>query len=98
MTKLGYRLTTASIFVLAVCGAAVVWILADRTYVAGDRVTGWRMGVAGLALPALSLVACTLWLSRERRNGHALATVSWLKWALGISGFVWAGLVLFSLL
>lgn len=98
MTKLGYNLTTGGILTLAMCGSAIVWMLADRVYVTGDQASGWLIGIAGVALPAVSLLACAMWLRSERRRGHELAKVAWLWWAFGSSAFIWAGLLLFSLM
>lgn len=98
VTRLAYHSAAAALFLCGLAGAAVAWIRADRLYGAGDQVMGWRIGMAGLALPVLCLGACALWLRWLRGRGHPDADVAWLKWALLTSAAIWGGLFLFSLM
>lgn len=98
MTSRAYHLVAAAALLAGLAGAAGSWIMADRVYAAGGLTAGWRLGLAGVALPALCLLACEGWLGWRRRQGDPVAVVGWLRGALALSVFGWVGLFLFSLM
>ncbi|MGE0353867.1 MAG: hypothetical protein AB7I33_05910 [Gemmatimonadales bacterium] len=98
MTSRAYNLVAAAALLAGLAGAAGTWIMANRIYAGGNQVAGWRLGMAGVALPALCLLACEGWLGWRRRRGDPMALVGWLRGALALSVFGWVGLFLFSLM
>lgn len=98
MTRKWYGFTTGAVLAVTVGLTAILWHLGDRIYAGGAQWRGWTISMAGLALPALGLAGCALWLRQQRGRGDALATVPWLKGALGLSVIAWCAVVLFSLM
>lgn len=98
MAIVSYQRMTGIALAVAVMCTVVLWSWGDRLYRAGAQGAGWAIGMAGLAVPPLVLACCAIWLRRERRAGHAAATVPWLKWVLGLTMAAGVGMLLFSLM
>lgn len=67
------------ILVAAVAMCLGLWSWADTVYQSGARLTGWRLGMLGVAIPPLALGAYALWLRERRARGESGARVRWLK-------------------
>lgn len=70
-----------ALVILVTAGAMCLgsWIWADAVYQSGARLTGWRLGMLGVAIPPLALASYALWLRDRRARGAIGARVRWLK-------------------
>ena len=82
MTTADYHLRSAAALALGVLVCAATWLLTESRWgTTGAINIFYLIGIFGTAVPALVLIACILWLRRERSKGESAARVFWL-WPL----------------
>ena len=98
MTSPQYQRITVGALLIALLALALCWRWADQAYLAGARMRGYWIGVAGSALPAVVLAGCALWLWGARKRGRSAASISWLVPLLALCVAFLAFMLLFPLL